>query len=200
MQLVPELEEVRRQALAIESDVESIVSALTPEQLTTRVRPNSWSVSEILVHLRLTVDQCMPPLDKAIEEALSSGLLSKGPFKLGWKGRFFVWYVEPPPKIKLPAPKVLAQLPRMSAEESITAYRQGHFEVMKRLEACNGIDLVRANFRSPFASFITMDLLTIFQVFTSHERRHVWQMRRVCDALAASTKPEASAASSIRNS
>ena len=181
--LVAELNDVLEQTLAIEADVNRVLSALPVEALSTRPSPRSWSISEILVHLRLTADQCLPALDAGIRDARSHNLLSNGPFELGLKGRFFLWYVEPPPKIKLPAPKVLAELPAMSPEEAVAAYRQGHQLVMQRLEAANGLDLVRATFRSPFASFITMDLLTVFRVFTAHERRHLWQMHRTSDLV-----------------
>jgi len=55
---------------------------------------------------------------------------------------------------------------------------------MLRLDRANGLGLNRARFRSPFASFITMDMLAFFSVFTSHERRHIWQAHNVLRAMA----------------
>ena len=72
----------------------------------------------------------------------------------------------------------------MPPDEAIDGYRRGHELVIQRIEAANGLDLVRATFRSPFASFITMNLLTVFRVFTAHERRHLWQMSHTRDLVA----------------
>lgn len=177
------LERIRGEAEANEKRLQALVAELGETELAWRPQPKSWSIAEILIHLRLTNEACLPAVDRAIEEARRKGLLSEGPFRLGRMGRFFVWYVEPPPVIRLPAPKVLRPLLEGRASEALPQLLESRRAVLERMEGAAGIDLVRARFVSPFASFVKMDLLAMFSVFTAHERRHLWQGENVRKAL-----------------
>lgn len=63
MRLVSELAEVLEQILEIEAEVDQLLSGLPVEALTSRPNRGSWSIVEILVHLKLTADHCLPSLD-----------------------------------------------------------------------------------------------------------------------------------------
>lgn len=194
MKKLPEaLEGIRQEAEANEKRLVALVAGLGEEELAWRPRPKSWSIAEILIHLRLTNEACLPALDRAVEEARERGLLSEGPFRLGWMGRFFVWYVEPPPVIRLPAPRVLRPLLEGRASQALPRLLESRREVLARMDGALGIDLVRARFVSPFASFVKMDLLALFSVFTAHERRHLWQSENVRKALQVRRKATKSA-------
>jgi hypothetical protein len=182
-----QLERIRAEAAANRALVQELCAGLTDEKLKWREGPTRWSIAENLVHLAKTVEMCTPALDKAIGDARREGKLSDGPFEQGTMGRFFVWYVEPPPKIKLPAPKSLLPKFEGSGAEALQAYLGSQDEILGKLEAANGVDLRRARFTSPFASFVKMDLLALFSVWTAHERRHIEQMRAVLEKLRAVT-------------
>lgn len=181
--LPPALEKIRQEAEANEKRLWALVAQLGEEELAWRPQRKSWSIAEVLIHLRLTNEACLPAVDRATEEARRKGLLSEGPFRLGRMGRFFVWYVEPPPVIRLPAPKVLRPLLEGRASEALPRLLESRREVLEQMDGAAGIDLVRARFVSPFASFVKMDLLAMFSVFTAHERRHLWQGENVRKAL-----------------
>lgn len=174
-----ELETLRHEADATRDQLQALVRGLSEEQLGWRAGAGKWTIAEILTHLSLTAQICLPAVDRAMDEAERRGWKSLGPFCLTTMGRFFVWYVEPPPKIKLPAPAPL--LPKLNgpASEAWPEYLRRHGEVVERMERASGYDLNRARFRSPFARFVTMDLLAVFSVFTAHERRHIWQAKNV---------------------
>src|SRR4051812_12855572 len=174
-----QLERIKTEAAANRAVVMQLCAGLPDEKLTWREGPTRWSIAENLVHLVKTVELCTPALDKAIADARREGKLSEGPFEQGTMGKFFVWYVEPPPKIKLPAPKSLLPKFEGSGTESVQAFLSAQDAILQRLEAANGVDLRRASFKSPFASFVRMDLLALFSVWTAHERRHIHQMRQV---------------------
>ena len=182
--LPPELERVRQEAAENEKRLVSLAEGLGDEDLAWRPMPGRWSIAEILIHLRLTNETCLPAIDHAIEDARQKELLARGPFRLGWMGRFFVWYVEPPPVIRLPAPAALRPLLEGPAGEALSRLLDSRRQVLARMEAASGIDLERARFVSPFASFVKMSLLAYFSVFTAHERRHLWQGENVRRALA----------------
>jgi hypothetical protein len=183
MTLVAALERIRQEAAENESRLRSLADGLGEEALARRPAPTQWSIAEIFVHLRLTNEACLPAVDRTIETARRKNLLSDGPFRLGLMGRFFLWYVEPPPVIRLPAPKVLVPLLAGPASEALPRLLDSRRQVLERMEAANGLDLVRARFASPFASFVKMNLLAFFSVFTAHERRHLWQGENVRRAL-----------------
>ena len=189
MPLCFELQGLRREADAARDELLALVAGLSEEQLCWRAAPGRWTLAEIVTHLSLTVQLCLPALDHALEEAERRGLRSLGPFRLTPMGRFFVWYVEPPPKIKLPAPATLVPRPSAAPGEVLPEFLRRQQQVVERMERASGYDLNRARFRSPFARFVTMDLLALFSVFTAHERRHLWQARNLLAAMAAAQLP-----------
>ena len=148
-------------------------------ELAWRPEPGRWSIAEILIHLRLTNEACLTAIDRAIEDARRQKLFAGGPFRLGWMGRFFVWYVEPPPVIRLPAPAVLRPPMEGRVGDALPRLLESRRQMLERMEAASGLDLERVRFASPFASFVKMSLLAFFSVFTAHERRHLWQGENV---------------------
>lgn len=183
MELVRELQDLRCETDEATAAVEEVAAGLTDEQLRRRPDERSWSISDNLVHLRLTVDGSVPNIEKCVADARARNLFSNGPFNIGLKGRLFVWYVEPPPKLRLPAPKTLVPPLSSSGVEALERFREGQRLMLAKMEDANGIDLVRANYQSPFASFVRMNLLTLLRVFTAHERRHILQMSNVRRAV-----------------
>ena len=98
-------------------------------------------------------------------------------------GKLYVWYVEPPPKIKLPAPKVLRPLLAGPAADALPQFLQSQQWMMDRVTEANGLDLGKVSVASPLASFVKMNLLAIFSVFTGHERRHIVQASKVREKI-----------------
>ncbi len=182
LQLVPELVQVRQEIEALNTQASALCEGLTEEELGWRPGSRRWSIAENLVHLKVTADVFVPGADQAIEAARRR-LYAEGPFRLGLLDRFFVWYVEPPPKIRLPAPKPLRPLLRKSATQALPDFLGSQRMMMERVEAANGLDLRRATVVSPLARFIKMSLLAFFLVFTGHGRRHLLQASSVRQQL-----------------
>jgi hypothetical protein len=188
--LSPELEKIRLEAAENEQRLTALVQGLDEEKLAWRPEPGRWSIAEILTHLRLVNEACLPAVDRTIENARRKKLIAKGPSQPGWMDRLFVKYVEPPPLIRLPAPKVLRPNIDGSAGEALPRLLDSRRQVLARLETANGLDLKRARFVSPFVSFVRMSLLGFFLVFTAHERRHLWQGENVRLRLDGRLAPE----------
>jgi hypothetical protein len=179
MTLAPELEKIRQETEAVNAQAKALCEGLTEEQMAWRPQPEKWSIAENLVHLDLTTRAVLPVVDKAIEEAQQKKFYSDGPFPLGIMGRFFVWYAEPPPVLKLPAPKSIRPMLQGTAMGALPQFLRSQQLMLERLERANGIDLNRTRITSPFASFVRMSLFALFSVFTGHERRHIWQASNV---------------------
>jgi hypothetical protein len=87
--------------------------------------------------------------------------------------------LEPPPVFRTKAPAVFQPPPARTRQEIMSAFRAYQVQYIDRLRQANGLDLARARVRSPAASWIYMPLGSGFAVMTAHERRHLWQARRV---------------------
>ncbi|MGH9773973.1 MAG: DinB family protein [Candidatus Acidiferrales bacterium] len=185
MTLFPELERIRREVEAVSVQTQSLCRGLNEDQLAWRPAPGRWSIAENFLHLDLTIHTFIPIVDRAIEDARRENLTSNGPFPLGVMGKLFVWYVEPPPILRLPAPKTLKPLLNGPASDVLPKFLGSQQSMLQRLENANGLDINRVRITSPFASYIRMSLFALFSVWPAHERRHVAQAAHVRQQLRA---------------
>jgi hypothetical protein len=167
------------QLSAVNTDATALCEGLTGEQLAWRPDPAKWSIAENLIHLCTTTQVFLPAVDNAILESRRKGLLHDGPFRLGFYGRLLVWYVEPPPVIRLPAPKALQPRLSGSPEFVLENFLALQSNMAQRLDGAAGLNLIGLRFPSPLASYIKMNLLEFFSVFNGHARRHLWQATNV---------------------
>jgi hypothetical protein len=165
--------------LAANADATALCNGLTGDQLAWRPHPTKWSIAENLIHLCTTTEVFLPAVDHAIRKSLDRGLQHPGPFHLGVYGRLLVWYVEPPPAVRLPAPKALRPKLPGSTERVLENFLGSQIEMMRRMEDANGLNLTVLRFPSPLASYVRMNLLEFFCVFNGHSRRHLWQAANV---------------------
>lgn len=164
---------------AVNAEATAVCDGLTKDELAWRPHPAKWSIAENLIHLRITTEVFIPAVDNAMMELRRRKLLDAGPFRLGWYGRLLVWYVEPPPLIRLPAPRVLR--PQMSGapERALENFLASQSTMKLHIERADGLNLMALRFPSPLASYIKMNLLEFFSVFNGHSRRHLWQAGNV---------------------
>ena len=208
--LTPEIDEFRRQFEQLADDADVLVSTLTDEQFAwqpasaksgraaarqtaligqtaSRSAPGgepayAWSIAQCIDHLNVTARLYLPMLDEGIANAIRQGLYGEGPFTYWWLARLFVRMLEPPPRFRTTAPAAFQPPPARTRREIMAAFRAYQVQYVDRLRQANGLDLARARVRSVAASWIYMPLGTGFAVMTAHERRHLWQARKVMDA------------------
>lgn len=172
-------------------EAEDLAAGLTPAQLRWRPEPDRWSVAECLEHLVLTGEAYLEALDPVIEEAHQRGRLARGDYRPTLVGRWLSRLLEPPPGFPVPSPSVL--VPGGGAEPTPQDGGSGEGDPLadflalrgrfaERLEAADGVDLRRVRMASPFFSLVRFDLGSAFRVIAAHERRHLWQARRVTEA------------------
>ena len=165
--------------LAVNEAATSLCGALTVDQLFSRPDPAKWSIAENLLHLCITIQVFLPTFEQGIVETRRRGFLSPGPFRLGWYGRLLLWYVEPPPIIRLPAPKPLVPQLAGRTEHVLMHFLASQATVKSLIADASDLDLTKLRFASPLARFIRLNLLEAFSVGNSHSRRHIWQATRV---------------------
>lgn len=162
-----------------------LAGGLSEEQLWWREDESSWSVGECLDHLVRTGEAYLEVIDPALEKARSQGRRPLGSPRRNFLERFLVKGVEPPVRMKIPAPsRARPQRPgegRVSTASPLDSFVELRERFAERLERSDGIDLQRTKLRSPFLSILPLSLDTAFAVVSAHERRHLGQAQRVLD-------------------
>jgi len=151
----------------------------------------AWSVAQCLDHLAIMNRMYVKALQDAVannEDQLEPRTVPIQPS--GWFTRLFIRYDEPPPKIKLPAPKKIAppsQLTSAVVSDFQTLQRQLADFVREWGEA----DLGDLKVKDPlFPLHLTAD--TQLLIIAAHNRRHLWQAEQVKKSEGFPDRPYAS--------
>ena len=169
------LAELHRQS----TQAEELVSGLSEAALNWQPDGGkSWSVAQCLDHLVIMNSSYVKALQSAVETNGDQLEPRKNPVQpSGWLTRLFVRYEEPPPKIKLPAPR------KISPPSQLTSAVVGKFEsVQKQLidfvRKWGDADLGDLRVHDPlFPLHLTAD--TELLIISAHNRRHLWQAENV---------------------
>ncbi len=180
------VETLRTDLVAVNLNAISVCEGLREDQLAWRPHPEKWSIAENLIHLRITTECFLPSVRGALADCRRKQLSNPGPFRLGLYGRLLVRYVEPPPIVRLPAPRKLVPLLSGAPSQALSDFLSSQSAMLNELESAAGLNLAAKRFSSPLASYIKMNLVEFFSVFNGHSRRHLWQAAHVRDRLLSS--------------
>ena len=110
---------------------------------------------------------------------MARNFYSGGPFQYNRLGRFVVYLLEPPPRFRTAAPDAFKPGPKRPRTEMMAGFRAFQVQYVDRLRQASGLHLAKARVQSPFTRWIRIPLGSSFAAMIAHERRHLWQMRRV---------------------
>ena len=169
---------------AAEREARAIAAGLSEEEGTRRPRPNAWSIAECLDHLATGNRVYVRAMREPVAHARARGRLRRRPAAPGWIGGLFVRQLEPPPRwwSRLPSPRK-ARPGAGGLGETLRAFCAAQTEVRAFLGEHADLDLNGVRFPNPFFPGIRFSLATGLHVITAHERRHLWQARRVRETL-----------------
>jgi hypothetical protein len=179
--LTPEIEEFRTQFEQLSAEADALVGPLTDEQFSWAPRPEAWSIACCLEHLNTTARVYLPALDEGIADAIRRGVYGEGPFKYNWIGRLAVRFIDTPARIRLRAPENVQPAEGRSRREIVNAFRAYQVQFIDRLRQANGVDLSRARVRTHPGRWTRIPLGSGFAMMAAHERRHLWQARKVME-------------------
>jgi DinB superfamily len=179
--LTPEIDDLRRQFESVSKAADALVTPLRDDQFTWRPEPNAWSIAECLDHLNATARLYLPMLDEGIADAIRRGVYGNGPFRYSWVGRIMVRTAEPPPRIRVRSPHAFHPASNRSRHEVMAALRAYQVQYIDRLRQANGLDLARARVSSPVSKWLRLSLGSGFALMAAHERRHLWQARKISE-------------------
>src|ERR1700683_1901140 len=104
--LVEELRDYYEQIENIAEDAQELTAPLDDAQFNWRPSRKQWSISECLAHLNVTAGRDLPVLAEAIERGRAAGLTGVAPFRYSAFSRWFVGFMDAPPKFRVRAPKI----------------------------------------------------------------------------------------------
>jgi hypothetical protein len=167
-----------------ERDARALVAGLTETLGRWRAEPGSWSVAECLDHLATGNRVYLRAMEPAAERALARGRRRRGPAVPGILGRWFVGTFEPPVRrrYKLKAPRAIRPRPSPALHDASAQFFGSQDELRAFLLRYADIDLASVRFVNPFVPVFRFSLATGLHVLAAHERRHLWQARRVREA------------------
>jgi hypothetical protein len=180
--LAREVDEFRQQFEQISADADALVTPLDEAQFVWKPAPNLWSIAECLEHMNATARSYLPAIDEGIADAIRHGAYAEGPFHYTLIGRLFSRLMEPPARLRLRASDDKQPGPQRPKRETLAGFRAYQVQYIDRLRQANGIDLSRSCVRSPLASWIRIPLGSAFATMAAHERRHLWQARKITQA------------------
>jgi len=187
--LPPDLQRLNDALDAAERDARAIVDRLTGAQGAWRAADGSWSVAECLDHLATANRVYLAAMQPPAARALGEGRHRRGPALPGLVGGWFVKYLEPPVKspLKSRAPRAIRPRTAPALNDAMAAFLASQQDVRTFLRTYSGIDLASVRFPNPFIRGVRFSLATGLHVIAAHERRHLWQARRVRQAAERST-------------
>jgi hypothetical protein len=187
--VTPAIEAYLLQLLTIRQDVPGLVANLSDEQFAWTPGPRQWSMAQCFEHLNTAARVGIPAIDHAIADARARGLSGPGPFVLTLFERLFLRATEPPPRMRVPSPRVLRPVlpPGKPKADVVADFLQWQDQIGERIRQADGLDLQRARARSPALPLFVWSLGGHLAITLAHERRHLWQARQVRNALSAAS-------------
>lgn len=142
----------------------------------------SWSIAQCLDHLARTGQAYLAPMAVAVDAASRRGRARRGPIAPGYFGGLFLRYMEPPPRFRFPAPREIQPASTGDRDATLAAFLDTQARVRALLERAAGLDLNATRFANPFVPGVRFRVGAGFLIIAAHDRRHLWQARRVRQA------------------
>lgn len=180
---LPELELYRNQFAQIQSDAQELTSGLDELRFNWRPAPGAWSIEECLYHLILVGQWEVRAIERAIEQGRRRGLTASGPFEYSAVDRFVVDQTEPPVRNPMPAPERFVPVHGQPVTAILPTFLHVQSQFLGLVDQSENLDLRRIKVDTPISRFFRLSLGTVFAQAAAHNRRHLWQARRVREKM-----------------
>lgn len=140
----------------------------------------AWSVGQCIDHL-VRVNRCyVDALEDVVRQARAEGERQAPPLQPGRLGRWFLGVLEPPPRMKVGAPKKIQPPVRCLRQATLVAFAGEQQRTIELVRASAHIDCNEVKFRNPLAYGLRVfNVATGLLIIPAHERRHIEQAKRV---------------------
>src|SRR5512140_3103439 len=177
--MTPQIEDYQKQFEGVKKVAEELIAGLNPYGFNWHPAPGSWSIAECLDHLIVVGNLLIPKLDEAIRAAREQNHAGVGPFRYGVRGTLFIRAQEPPVRRKIRTfPGYVPPTARLT-EVVQREFMELQDRLIERARSADGLDLSKMLIRSPAVSWLKFNAAVWFAATAAHERRHLWQARRI---------------------
>lgn len=166
--------ELESQFREIIEAVRSRFLAVDPGLLRRRPGPESWSAAECFAHLNVSIDLYFPVWAAELEGASHQNPEPQS-YKTDFWGRLLIWTLEPPPRFRMPAPRIAIPVVANDSEDLVQGFLDRQEQVLETLRQARGLAVDRIKITSPFDRRVRYSVWSSFCVTASHERRHLLQ-------------------------
>jgi DinB superfamily len=175
-----QLDGVLNQVDALTLKVKTLVAGRSQSDLITSLESTSWSVAQCLDHLAQTTNAFIPAISSAIASA--PRLTTNRALRTGAITRLFIRNLEPPYRLrfKVPAPLVPRQQDFNSAWGG---FEESQAQLAKTIRSAAGLAIDQVRVESPVYARFSYNAYGALRMLTAHERRHLWQMEQILNAL-----------------
>ncbi|MGD9905224.1 MAG: DinB family protein [Vicinamibacterales bacterium] len=179
----PELQRLLDEIAAAEADARALAASLTDAQANWQPGGGTgWSVAQCLDHLALSNSAYTSHFLPVAERARGAGPTPFTGLAPTAIGRWFVGTLEPPPRRKIKTFEKLVPPSSMPLADALAAYVGSHDPYRRLVALAAELDPNRVVAANPFLGWVRMRLSTALLVVPAHDRRHLWQARRVVEA------------------
>src|SRR5580704_10948914 len=157
-----------------------LVFERSERELTTRVRPDSWSAAECLEHLTLTTQAFVPSIAGILAE--TPALTTSRPLRVDMLAKLLIRMLEPPYRLRH---KVLPHLaPQHGDFPSVrNAFLQSQEDLARIIRSAVGLAIDTVRIQSPVCSRMSYNVYGALGILSAHQRRHLWQVEQILRAL-----------------
>ena len=141
------------------------------------------------MHLAIASQALVPRMSRTLGKLADAGKRSDRPSRADWLGRLYAWWLEPPVRMKVKAPRPFVPPSHTAAEEALRTFLAEQERVLELVEQSSGLDLAARKVPSPATRYIRYNVYSAFRIVTAHERRHLWQARRAALAVRQAATP-----------
>jgi hypothetical protein len=175
-----QLDGVLNQVENITLEAKKLVAGRSQSHLTKSLESTSWSVAQCLDHLAQTANAFVPAISSAIDGA--PRLTTNRALRTGALTRLFIQNLEPPYRLRF---KVLAPLvPRQQDFDSAWGtFEESQARLATTIRSASGLAVDQARVESPVYARFNYNVYGAFRMLTAHERRHLWQIEQILNAL-----------------
>jgi hypothetical protein len=169
---------VAAQVAEIHTTLTRLLTGITASQLNWQPEGGRhWSIGQCLDHLTKAADIYSAPIADAIAAAPAMAAHPAWPNLLG---RAFLWFIEPPVRIKTPAPGTAHPASTFDPALVRSEFERTLTTLQGLAQRAVTVDSGRARFANPFAGGRRVfNVATGIMVLLAHARRHLLQAERV---------------------
>lgn len=175
------LDDIARELTQIDGELRALVAPLGDAQANWEPQNGRrWSVRQNVSHMALTKTVYVRAMRRTPRRAPGRpcGVVEDA---LGPCGRWFLRILEPPPRVKAPAPPSIQPASTGTLGDAVAAFLAAQDLARALAREVSASDL-RATFPNPFFGLLRVRLATGLLVLAAHDRRHLWQIRQVLAA------------------